>query len=664
MGRVKNESEKLTFNQLLSKYIVEIPIIQRDYAQGRKSKSTLRKSFLLAIKNGILGEPIELDFIYGDLTGETFQPLDGQQRLTTLFLLYWYAAIREKKSPTNNQFLQKFTYKTRISSRDFCRDLSLSRLNLSLYDLPSKAIKDSEWYSLSWDRDPTVSGMLQTLDDISRQFSEIEDLWGELNKDVNPPISFHCVVLDDFGLSDDLYIKMNARGKPLTDFENFKALFERRIKSEGWDTHRPRQEHFDILVDTTWIDLFWKQFVIADYENANPLWRKFQPSAVDDALLRFFENSQALTLSLSDESESEEARLLLNRAGSLEVSSVSEDTYRYLYERLQAYGAISPDLLDVTFGWHRLLGKEESILRSICGRSSPSFAQRLLFFAQAEFLMSAQVPFDSSNYQDWMRVVRNIVRNSSIENYVSFRGALTFFKELSAGCQNIYEFLHSAEIKSRFARDQVKEEVTKAGLILSDPDGSFKRVLHDLEDTYFCEGNLSLPLRYARDPKGAVIQPSRLREALAIIDRYFQYDIGDLIRRALLTLNQPDFFRYWNSWLYATECPKYRLIENFEDMRTFLKSGELLGPFNELFDQLKNQTPDQIIEKFEPTESTPSWRKMLIKEAKWLGLSKKKYIAFDDSWDHCYLMEGSKVTNDDAGRKRLTKIPGEVEVEQ
>ena len=220
MGRVKSESEKLTFNQLLSRYTVEIPIIQRDYAQGRESKSAVRMSFLSAIKNGILGEPIELDFIYGDLTGETFQPLDGQQRLTTLFLLYWYAAMRGSIPTTSDQFLQRFTYKTRISSRVFCKNLSLSRLNLSLYDLPSKAIKDSEWYSLSWDRDPTVSGMLQTLDDISRQFSEIEDLWGELNKDVNPPISFHFLVLDDFGLSDDLYIKMN----PLCQRETINRL--------------------------------------------------------------------------------------------------------------------------------------------------------------------------------------------------------------------------------------------------------------------------------------------------------------------------------------------------------------------------------------------------------------------------------------------------------
>ena len=32
------------------------------------------------------------------------------------------------------------------------------------------------------------------------------------------------------GLTDELYIKMNSRGKPLTQFEHFKAELERKIR--------------------------------------------------------------------------------------------------------------------------------------------------------------------------------------------------------------------------------------------------------------------------------------------------------------------------------------------------------------------------------------------------------------------------------------------------
>ena len=38
-------SEKLSFWQLLEKTKIEIPIIQRDYAQGRKDKSEMKNVY-------------------------------------------------------------------------------------------------------------------------------------------------------------------------------------------------------------------------------------------------------------------------------------------------------------------------------------------------------------------------------------------------------------------------------------------------------------------------------------------------------------------------------------------------------------------------------------------------------------------------------------------
>ena len=74
---------------------VEIPLIQRDYAQGRPDAQIeeIRVSFLEVLLDAITGgEPVGLDFVYGKIDGATFHPLDGQQRLTTLFLLHWYVA--------------------------------------------------------------------------------------------------------------------------------------------------------------------------------------------------------------------------------------------------------------------------------------------------------------------------------------------------------------------------------------------------------------------------------------------------------------------------------------------------------------------------------------------------------------------------------------------
>ena len=72
---------------------IEIPLIQRDYAQGRDMPKVnyIRTRFVGALREALINdEPITLDFVYGEIdNNRTLIPLDGQQRLTTLFLLHW-----------------------------------------------------------------------------------------------------------------------------------------------------------------------------------------------------------------------------------------------------------------------------------------------------------------------------------------------------------------------------------------------------------------------------------------------------------------------------------------------------------------------------------------------------------------------------------------------
>lgn len=71
---------------------ITIPIIQRDYAQGRDENKDLRKEFIDKLFQHLESkQKLKLDFIYGSInpTNEnSFLPLDGQQRLTTLYLLH------------------------------------------------------------------------------------------------------------------------------------------------------------------------------------------------------------------------------------------------------------------------------------------------------------------------------------------------------------------------------------------------------------------------------------------------------------------------------------------------------------------------------------------------------------------------------------------------
>ena len=139
---------KHTFWTLCSQYDkIEVPIIQRDYAQGRETPEVirLRKKFINDfLLNSILNnQKVELDFVYGSVLIEKkdddkkriFIPLDGQQRLTTLYLLHFFIALKEKRVHEILLILNKFNYETRPSAHDFCKKLiNELKLNISYYD--------------------------------------------------------------------------------------------------------------------------------------------------------------------------------------------------------------------------------------------------------------------------------------------------------------------------------------------------------------------------------------------------------------------------------------------------------------------------------------------------------------------------------------------------
>ena len=283
------------FNDLLITYKVAIPPIQRDYAQGRNSNAinTIRERFLQSVFEALNvedGQPLLLDFIYGYIEEDTlaggnqnlqiFKPLDGQQRLTTLFLLHWYIANRENNLNSASSILQRFTYETRRTSREFCEKLVNFNLNLNLQSPVDKQIVNQPWYFSNWNNDPTIQSMLVVLASIEVKYNYysslpntgLSNVWQNLISP-QPKIQFELLSMKELGLADDLYIKMNARGKALTAFEQFKSYFSTILNSE-------HSKYFNNKIDNEWTDLFWAIF--KDREDIDLA--KF----VDQGFLNFF----------------------------------------------------------------------------------------------------------------------------------------------------------------------------------------------------------------------------------------------------------------------------------------------------------------------------------------------------------------------------------------
>ena len=267
---------KTNFTEILNENKLVIPIIQRDFAQGRTDEKTskIRSEFLDAIF-GILKErtdlesekSLELDFIYGFNTKlneeqNSFVPIDGQQRLTTLWLLMWFIASKENIKKENSSSLENFKYETRHSTTVFCEKLVEFKPNLKNVNI-AKEIKNQAWFFDTWVYDPSIKAMLVMLQEIELRYKKINNsnLWDLFNHK-NNPYTFYKLDMEKVGLEDDLYIKMNSRGKPLTEFEYFKAGFLEIIED---DTLKKR---FDESIDKEWSETIW-QIVYSKYKGVD-----------------------------------------------------------------------------------------------------------------------------------------------------------------------------------------------------------------------------------------------------------------------------------------------------------------------------------------------------------------------------------------------------------
>lgn len=548
-----DNTKAISFWRFLEKYKIEIPIIQRDYAQGRKGKEELRRSFLTNLKKALDNEKeLKLDFVYGAINNDTLTPLDGQQRLTTLWLLHWYVALRagKLKETETQEKLKKFSYETRVSSREFCEQLC-NYENFKCFQCKEDSkivefITNQTWFYSTWKQDPTIQSMLRMLsgtketdksgnnfiDGIEELFEGVKDLkdfteyWERLSIE-NCPITFYHLPLENFGLSDDLYIKMNARGKQLTDFENLKADLIGYIQENKWEI----QNDIAIKFDTTWTDLFW--------ENRKGKGSDKDKGEIDDIyfafLNRFFwnelfiaknENNYILDIGKGDETSTQENNNVsykyLNEIDEkIEKNNNTErfyqglDKYKYykteippsffkkLKRVLDNYISHKVELEEYKCKWNGNFSfipkyDEKGEILTLNQR------ERIVFYAICKYLDRDELSNTKESFNRWMRVIWNLVSGEdnsgkpNIRSTSAMRNAIEFIEKLDP--YNVYCSLIGQEKiqgNSEF-EERCKEEIEKARKIISDK--TLEEGIIAAEKYLFFKGTIRFLFR---DDKGA-----------------------------------------------------------------------------------------------------------------------------------------------------------------
>lgn len=471
-------TSRTTFGKLIERHgRVEIPVIQRDYAQGREDQHIVRDDFLKSLHDALCLPredstlPLDLDFVYGSIVNGSFQPLDGQQRLTTLFLLHWYLAwvdgcSEDLRTRIVTSGRSRFSYEVRPSSRDFINAFANYMPDISVGECEDIVgmITDQPWYFRSWRFDPTIRAALSMLDRMHEVFRKASGLYARLIDETAPAITFQLLDLEQFDLSDDLYIKMNARGKPLTPFETFKARFEKHLENQFKDAPpdlcngTPLADFFSHRIDTRWSDFFWP-------------FRDKKTATFDDAMM----NLLRAVIMVTRDPEAAATSLDLADLRSLARAS----SYTWFHDRdwldqemvlalitlLERWSA-GPETFCCYLPDTRHLDELALFQDILTKPTSLTFQQLAQLAGYAQFLVHSPGEIDSNAFDAWMRVVSNLATNTDYNRSEDLRRSFAGLRDLTPWMNDILNHFASSDGDVRgFSREQVAEERIKAHLI-------------------------------------------------------------------------------------------------------------------------------------------------------------------------------------------------------
>lgn len=471
-------TSRTTFGKLIERHgRIEIPVIQRDYAQGRADQHIVRDDFLKSLHDALCLPkddptlPLDLDFVYGSVVNGSFQPLDGQQRLTTLFLLHWYLAwvdgcSEDFRTRIVTSGRSRFSYAVRPGSRDFINAFADYVPDISAGECQDIVgmITDQPWYFRSWRFDPTIRAALSMLDRMHELFQKTSGLYARLIDETAPAITFQLLDLEQFELSDDLYIKMNARGKPLTPFETFKARFERHLESQFKDAPpdlcngTPLADFFSHRIDTRWSDFFWP-------------FRDERTATFDNAMMNLLRTVIMVT---RDPEAAETSAALADLRSMARASSytwfhdrgwLDQEMVLALITLLERWSA-GPETFCCYLPDTRHLDEQALFQDILTKPTNLTFQQLAQLAGYTQFLVHSPGEIDSTAFDAWMRVVSNLATNTDYNRPEDLRRSFAGLRDLRPWMNDILNHLASSDGDVRgFSREQVAEERIKAHLI-------------------------------------------------------------------------------------------------------------------------------------------------------------------------------------------------------
>lgn len=488
------------FKKLINDYIIYVPEFQRNYLQGDDSNESIkdkRNRLLDDIFSCIESQSksIDLGFIYGRVEDsykrKLFYPYDGQQRLTTLYFLYLLIYFKFKNYDEIQSFKKKLSYQTRISTNRFIESFLSwildSKEKVSIYnDFWNKDGKDlkgfimsQDWFMMTeWNYDVSIINMLSIIVEISERVKYLGDRTGIVNfidKDENNPFQFDFIYVDDISKSDDLYIKINARGKALSPFENLKSDID-----EYWSNEDKTK------LDAEWTEYVWNQLDEND---------KNKEKSFDDSFFNLLSNIFYLQYLIGLDQQDINDKNLFEIENKYKKGIVDKE---WITQNLccdSPYQMISSFLDAMTGSFKSIKDKQiESVNRKIFGlgdyqnnigqnkmERADLFEVFVYYYSVSSLFRKNDMEFtDKRNLLNEIETVTNrIIENQrpyldSPTNLVKALKSVKVLIDNSIKSHGVYKFFLSVDndtkelIRDGLMKEQVEEEILKAKLIDKD----------------------------------------------------------------------------------------------------------------------------------------------------------------------------------------------------
>ncbi len=291
-----------------------IPDLQRDYCWGDrayanpndKNPRELVSDFvknIVELFEADESKRVTLGLIYGyEQPHNHIQICDGQQRLTTLFLLLGYinkctrGIFQEyiiSNKEMNDDYEPHLQYAIRESTLYFLSDLARNVFIDSSTDIEN--IKKSDWYFDEYERDASIQSMIAALNTINHFFI---GKTVDMNSLGNFVLDNLCVLYYDMesrSRGEETYVVINTTGEPLSATENIKPILlgkytedDSKTYSDQWEE---REDWFwqnrgtDKTSDLGMLDFFTWYWQIGLIQESNWIGEKKHPLNVRDLFL-------------------------------------------------------------------------------------------------------------------------------------------------------------------------------------------------------------------------------------------------------------------------------------------------------------------------------------------------------------------------------------------